>query len=134
MDEFAILTNRKRAMVALAHTVVFLGIAVRQFVVAAPAAGIWAPATVSVGTWSLCAIYALVSGILLWLFSISRGLMEKTYFALCSISAASGLLRTAAGDHVFHMGLYLRIVMLASAVLVGLLITRAHSEFVASGS
>jgi len=128
MSGFSILTNRKRAIVALVHSVVFLLIAVRQMVAANPAAGIWVPATVETGTWVLCAIFTIVSAILLWLLIISRGWMEKVYFGLCTVSATSGLLRTAAGDQAFHAGLYIRVVMLISAVLVGLLIVRAHSH------
>ena len=54
--------------------------------------------------------------------------MERFYFGSCTISASSGLLRTAAGDQAFHAGLYIRVVMLVSAVLVGLLIVRLHSR------
>jgi hypothetical protein len=54
--------------------------------------------------------------------------MEKFYFGFCTISATSGLARTAAGDQAFHAGLYIRVVMLISAVLVGLLIVRMHSR------
>jgi hypothetical protein len=129
MGGFSILTNRKRAIVALVHSVVFLLIAARQMVAANPAAGVWVPSIVSRGTWILCGIFALVSGILLLLLFISRGWMEKIYFALCTISATSGLLRTAVGDRGFHVGLYIRVVMLVSAVLVGLLIVRVHSEY-----
>ncbi len=128
MTGFSILTNRKRAIVALVHSVVFLLIAVRQMVAANPAAGIWVASTVSRGTWILCGIFTIVSSILLWLFVISSGWMEKFYFGLCTISASSGLVRTAAGDQTFHAGLYIRVVMLVSAVLVGLLIVRAHSQ------
>ncbi len=128
MGGFFILTNRKRAVVALAHSVVFLLIAVRQMVAANPTAGIWVASTVSRGTWILCGIFTLVSAILLWLLLISRGWLEKFYFGFCTISAMSGLLRTAAGDHAFHSGLCIRVVMLVSAVLVGLLIVRAHSR------
>lgn len=134
MDQFAILTNRRRAIVALAHSIVFLLIAVRQMIASSPATGIWIPSAVSRGTWILCGIFAAVSAILLWLFAISRGWMEKIYFGLCTVSATCGLLRTAAGDHAFHAGLYLRVVMLGSAVLVGLMIVRLHSEYAASGS
>jgi hypothetical protein len=95
MGGFSILTNRRRARVALVHSVVFLMIAVRQMVAANPAAGIWVLSMVSRGTWILCGIFALVSAILLGLFVISRGWMEKIYFALCTISATSGSLRTA---------------------------------------
>jgi hypothetical protein len=131
MGEFVILTNRKRAIVALVHSVVFLLIAARQLQVSAPAVGLWIPSRVTSGTWALCAIYAAVSTILLWLFMISRGRTEKLYFALCTISATSGLLRTALGDHAFHVGLYIRVFMLSTAVLVGIAIARSHSEFVA---
>lgn len=134
MRHFSILTNRKRAIVALVHSVVFLLIAVRQMVAATPAAGIWIASTVSRGTWILCAIFAIVSAILLWLLVISRGWMEKIYFAFCTVSATSGLLRTAAGDQTFHAGLYIRVIMLISAVIVGLLIVRTHSEYAAAGS
>ena len=127
MREFSILTNRKRAIVALIHSVVFLVIAFRQMVAATPAAGIWVPASVSTGTWVLCGIFTIVSGILLWLFLISRGWIEKLYFGMCTVSASSGLLRTAFGDQAFHAGLYIRVVMLSSAVLVGLLIVRMYS-------
>ncbi|HVM94304.1 MAG TPA: hypothetical protein VMT67_15885 [Terriglobales bacterium] len=127
MGEFTILTNRKRAIVALVHSVVFLVIAFRQMRAAAPAAGIWVLSAVSTGTWILCSIFVIVSAILLLLFIISRAKMEKLYFGMCTISASSGLLRTAAGDQVFHAGLYIRVVMLTSAVLVGLLILRMHS-------
>jgi hypothetical protein len=128
MSGYSILTNRKRAIVALVHSVVFLLIAVRQMVAATPAAGVWVTATVRPGTWILCGIFAIVSAILLWLLIISRGRMEKLYFGFCTISASSGLLRTAAGDQAFHAGLYIRVIMLISAVLVGLLIVRCHSQ------
>jgi hypothetical protein len=128
MGGFSILTNRKRAIVALVHSVVFLLIAVRQMVAANPAAGIWVASAVSRGTWILCGIFAIVSAILFWLLVISRGWMEKIYFGLCTVSASSGLVRTAAGDQTFHAGLYIRVVMLVSAVLVGLLIVRIHSR------
>jgi hypothetical protein len=132
MGEFAILTNRKRAIVALVHSVIFLLIAARQMQVSAPAAGIWIPSAVTSGTWVLCAIYVIVSAILTWLFTISRGWIEKVYFGLCTVSAASGLLRTVAGDHAFHVGLYIRVVMLSTAVFVGMAILRTHSDFAAS--
>ncbi len=128
MGRFSILTNRKRAVIALVHSVVFLLIAVRQMVASTPAPGILTRSAVSAGTWVLCAIFAIVSAILLWLLSIARGWMEKFYFAFCALSATSGLLRTAAGDQAFHAGIYVRVIMLVSAVLVGLLIVQTHSR------
>jgi hypothetical protein len=128
MGEFSILINRKRAIIALAHSLVFLLIAVRQMVAVSPAAGIWLASPVPRGTWILCGIFAIVSAILLWLLVISRGWMERFYFGFCTLSATSGLLRTAAGDQAFHAGVYIRVAMLVSAVLVGLLILRAHGR------
>jgi hypothetical protein len=128
MKTFAILTNRKRAIVALVHSVVLLLVAVRQMVAATPAVGVFLPSRVTTGTWILCGIFSIVCVILLWLLVISRGWMEKFYFAFCTASATSGLLRTAAGDQAFHVGIYVRVVMLVSAVFVGLLIVRAHSR------
>ncbi len=128
MGGFSILTNRKRAMVALVHSAVFLLIALQQMFVPKTAAGIWSPARVPLGTWILCGVFILVSGILLWLLLISCGWLEKFYFGLCTVSATSGLLRTAAGDQTFHAGLYIRVIMLVSAVLVGVLIVRQHSR------
>ena len=86
MGGFSILTNRKRATVALVHSVVFLLIAVRQMVAATPAAGVWSPSTVRPGTWILCGIFVIVPSILLWLLIISTGWMEKFYFGLCTVS------------------------------------------------
>lgn len=134
MGEFAILTNRRRAFIALAHSIVFLLIAVWQMIASSPAAGIWNRSAVPRGTWILCGIFTAVSAILFWLYAVSRGWMEKIYFGLCTVSASSGLLCTAAGDQAFHVGLYVRVVMLGSAVLVGLMIVRFHSEFAANNS
>ncbi|MFZ0292098.1 MAG: hypothetical protein WAL52_00725 [Candidatus Sulfotelmatobacter sp.] len=128
MGGFSILTNCKRSVVALVHSVVFLLIAVRQMVAANLSAGIWTASTVRPSTWILCGIFSIVSAILFWLFIISRGWMERFYFGFCTASAGSGLLRTAAGDQAFHAGVYLRVVMLVSAVLVGLMIVRKHSS------
>jgi hypothetical protein len=100
MSGFSILTNRRRAVVALVHSVVFLLIAVRQMMAANPAAGIWVSSTVSRGTWILCGIFAIVSSILLWLLLISRGWMEKFYFGFCTVSATSGLVRTRRAGRV----------------------------------
>ncbi len=127
MDAFSILTNRKRAIVALVHSAIFLGIAIRQMIGASPATGLLVT-PVATSTWVLCGIFTVVSSILLWLYLVSRGWMEKAYFGLCTVSASSGLIRTAFGDQAFHAGIYIRVAMLLSAVLVGLLIVRVHSR------
>lgn len=136
MDEFAILTNRKRAIIALVHSIVFLLIATWQLIAARPAQGMMAQSAAPTGTWALCGVYVVVSAVLLLLFAVSRVWIERAYFALCAASATSGLLRTVLGDHGFHSGRYLRVIMLMSAVIVGLMIARSHGvrgdQFVAS--
>ena len=92
MKAFGVLANRKRAVIALIHSIVFLGIAVHGFV--SPKAGVLHRSGAT-GDFILIAIYLVVASILVWLVNISRGLVERAYFALCAISASSGLLRTA---------------------------------------
>jgi hypothetical protein len=134
MGEFGILTNRKRAVIALLHSVVFLSLATWQATATARAQGMSGGVHVSSGTLVLCGIYVIVSAILLWLFAISRGWVEKLYFALCTVSAASGLLRTILGDHTFHAGRMIRVLLLMAAVIVGTIIVRAHSQLIAGKS
>ena len=128
MTEFAILTNRKRAVIALIHSVVFLGVALQGF--ASPKAGlVHGPAKTS--DMILAAIYVVVTSILAWLVGISRGVRERLYFALCVCSASSGLLRTIFGDARLPTAQYLRVGMLISAVLVGTWIWRSFSRVAA---
>lgn len=134
MDEFAILTNRRRALIALVHSIAFLVLATWQMAGRNPARGVFGFGHVAVGTWIVFAIYVLVSAILLWLFGISRGWVEKTYFGFCAIGATSGLLRILLGDQRFHSGRFLRVVMLTSAVVVGILIVRLHSVLIETKS
>ena len=124
MNDFGVLTNRKRAVIALIHSIVFLGIAFRGFV--SPKAGVLHRSGAS--DFILIAIYLIVASILVWLVSISRGLVERIYFALCAVSATSGLLRTVFGDHVVPPAQYLRVLMLSAAVGLGILIVRSHSR------
>jgi len=125
MNDFGVLTNRKRAVIALVHSIVFLGIASHGFV--SPKAGILhRPGTA--GDLILIAIYLIVASILVWLVGISRGLVERSYFAFCATSAISGLLRTIFGAGAVPPAQYLRVLMLSSAVGIGILIVRSHSR------
>jgi hypothetical protein len=128
MSEFGILTNRKRALVALIHSVIFLGIATHGFL--APKAGIL-HGPVAAGDLILIAIYTIVASILTWLVTISRCSRERVYFALCTTSATFGLLRTIFGDAALPPAQYLRVLMLTLAVLVGSMILRSLSRPVA---
>jgi hypothetical protein len=125
MNDFGVLNNRKRALIALIHSLVFWGIAIHGF--AAPKAGIVHGAAAA-GDSILIATYVLVASILAWLVSLSRCIREKIYFALCATSATFGLLRTTFGDASVPAAQYLRVIMLTSAVAVGTLILRAYSR------
>jgi hypothetical protein len=125
MNGLGVLTNRKRAIIALIHSIVFLGIAVHGF--AAPKHGILQGSR-SVGDFVLIAIYLIVASILGWLVTLSRGIRERMYFLLCAGSATSGLLRTVSGDLAIPAAQYLRVVFLSSAVLLGVLIVRSFAR------
>jgi hypothetical protein len=125
MRHFGVLTNRKRAVIALIHSIVFLGVAASGFV--SPKLGILHGNGVT-GDFVLIGIYLIVSSILLWLITISRGVVERMYFAVCAISAISGLLRTILGDHAVPPAQYIRVLMLTSAVAIGLGIVRYYSR------
>jgi hypothetical protein len=123
MNDVGVLTNRKRAVIALIHSIVFLGIASHGFV--SPKAGVLHRSGAA-GDFVMIAIYLVVASILVWLVTISRGLVERAYFALCAISASSGLLRTIFGDHGVPPAQYLRVLMLSAAVGLGVLIVRSY--------
>lgn len=125
MSEYGILTNRKRALIALIHSVVFLGVAMHGFV--SPKPGILRGSG-TLGDFVLIGIYLVVASILTWLVGISRCARERIYFALCAGSAASGLLRTILGDAAIPVAQYMRVLLLSCAVAVCLLIVRAFSR------
>jgi len=126
MNDFAILTNRKRALIALIHSVVFLGIASHGF--ASRKAGVILPGSGTASDFILIEIYLVVASILIWLATISRCARERIYFALCASSATFGLLRTVLGDATLPAAQYLRVIMLTSAVILGTLILRSFSR------
>jgi hypothetical protein len=127
MNEFGVLNSRKRALIALIHTFVFLGIAIHGF--ASPKVGVLrGPGTV--GDFVPLGIYLVVASILAWLVSLSRCVRERLYFALCATSATFGLLRTVFGDPALPVAQYMRVIMLSSAVAVGILIVRSFSRTV----
>jgi hypothetical protein len=64
MKAFGVLTSRKRAVIALIHSIVFLGIAFRGFV--SPKAGVLHRSG-AMGDFILIAIYLVVASILVWL-------------------------------------------------------------------
>ena len=127
MNDFGVLNSQKRAVIALVHSFVFLGVALHGFV--SPKAGILRSAG-AVGDFVLIGTYLVVASILAWLATISRCLRERVYFALCASSATFGLLRAIFGDSASPMAQYMRVIMLSSALGVGCLIVRSFSRSV----
>jgi hypothetical protein len=124
MESFSILNSRKRAVIALVHSVFFLAVAGIQAAVShAEPLSLYSPRAKGL---MLLAIYFIVTTVLLLLLRASDCTKEKLYFALCSGSAAFGLLRIVRGDQVLHVNA-MRVLCLGCAVLVGLLILRSHS-------
>jgi len=123
MNGYSILTNRKRAIVALVHSVAFLGVAGLGFLSTASPLRRGAPAS----AWAMVGVYTLVSAILLTLMGYSRNATERLYFAFCSCSASFGLLRQILGDPRMRAAVYVRVTALAIAVYICLRIVREHS-------
>ena len=124
MTEFAILNSRKRAIIALIHSVVFLGVATHGFL--SPKAGLLHRSGID-SEFLLVMIYMTVTAVLAWLVGISRGVRERFYFGLCTCSASFGLLRIVFGDASLPVAQYMRVLMLTSAVAVGSWILRAYA-------
>lgn len=125
MKSFGILTNRKRAIIALIHTVLFLCIAALQTALS-HASAFSLHGNKVVGGVVLLTIYTVVTTVLLILLNAADCATEKLYFALCATSAGLGFLRILLGDPVLHAGV-LRVLLLSCAVVVGTFILRTHS-------
>ena len=126
MADFAILSNRKRVLIALVHSVFFLALAVRGFASPKTAVSFHGP-----GHWGgivTLAIYGIVAGVLAWLAKIARCAKERIYFLLCVGSASFGFTRTLLGDSAVPPAQYLRVLMLVCAVVMGIWIFRGHAE------
>jgi hypothetical protein len=123
MKPYVILTNRKRSIIALIHSVVFASIALVSILRAAEVAPIWIKTTTSSRAITLI-IYLIVSSVLIVLFRVSRPAIEKLYFAFCASSASLGLLRNIIGDQNVPPARYFRFLMLLCAVLTGVIILR----------
>ncbi len=127
MNSYVILTNRKRALIALAHSIVFLALALRSVVrpstvtALASLSGTALKASIAI----LC-VYLVVTSILLLLTRISKLTNERLYFGLCATSAGFGLLRYWLGDPTIHVAIYIRAIALTLAVLLGLFIWLRH--------
>ncbi len=125
MDSFSILTNRKRAIIALVHTIIFLGVAALQTALSHAKAFSLHGDKVTGGI-VLLTIYSIVTTVLLVLLRYATHASERLYFGLCATSAGFGLLRVLLGDPALHAGV-LRVFLLSCAVVVGTVILRTHS-------
>jgi len=125
MDRFAIINNRKRAIIALIHSIFFLGVAAVQLAIshALPLSLRGERATAGM---ILLAIYLIVTTVLVVLLCYSACTRERLYFVLCAASAAFGLVRIVLGDPVLHANI-MRVLLLFCAVVVGSGILRTHS-------
>lgn len=128
MERYFVITNRKRAIIALIHSVFFLLVAIGGFLPPLRPPAVLTSEYEGFGaSVALLAIYGVVSAILLWLTLMSRCLRERLYFALCSSSAVAGLLRVYFGDAMFPAARWIRVTMLMAAAIVGFTILKAHS-------
>jgi hypothetical protein len=125
MHSFSILNSRKRAIIALIHTVVFLCVAALQTALT-NARAFSLHGDKVVGGIVLLSIYSIVTTVLLILLRYATHSSERLYFALCATSAAFGLVRILLGDPALHAGM-LRVCLLSAAVIVGFAILRMHS-------
>jgi hypothetical protein len=126
MRRYVILTNRKRAIIALVHTVAFLALAVATGAITVQSLHAGSRAS----AWIVAGIYLLVTLALLALTAISGSARERLYFACCTTSAGFGLARQLLGDQQVHAAVYVRVAMLACAVLLGVVILREHSALI----
>jgi len=128
METYGILNNRKRAIIALVHSFVFLGIAMMGLA-SAPKAGLFLPVRAfTTGNIAVFCVYLIVTSVLLTLIGYSKCSRERAYFAFCSASASVGLIRAMVGDPVSHVGPVARVLLLATAVVIGFVILSAHSQ------
>ncbi|HET9840061.1 MAG TPA: hypothetical protein VFR84_17675 [Candidatus Angelobacter sp.] len=130
MARFVILTSRKRAIIALVHTVFFLLLAVLTGLAVVRPLHRGAPPS----AWIIATIYVIVSGVLLVLTVLSGRGSERFYFGLCTGAAVFGLLRQLLGDEQMHVAVYIRVLMLACAVLIGFMILNRHSRPMAASA
>lgn len=126
MRSFVILTTRKRVIIALVHSVFFFALAVRGWMLPERDASLLWERDLAVTIGGV--VYTIVSGILVWLAAISASGKEKLYFAFCSASALTGLLRMVVGETRVPGGASIRVLMLGCAVAVGFMILRGYSQ------
>lgn len=127
MELFGVITNRKRAIIVLIHSVAFFLLAASGVGASRPGL-VHGPSSARIGGVLFAAMYLMVTSILLVLLKISVAAIERAYFLLCSGSAAVAFVRTLTGEFPLHAAQVLRTVLLGAAVVVATLIVRMHAE------
>jgi len=128
MRRYGILTNRKRAIIALVHTVAFLIVAAVTGMLTVRPLG----AASHASAWIVAGIYVAVTCVLLVLVAFSGNALERVYFGCCTTSAGFGLARQILGDAALPAAVYVRVAMLACAVVLGSMILRDRRTQAAS--
>ena len=133
MPQYSILNSRKRAIIALVHSIAFGLLATYQLAINHhPLPLIEAVTSHAVtphlaGPIAMTSIYLIVTVVLLILVRYSRANLERLYFAFCSSSAGVGLWRVTLGDPTLHFGSLFRVLMLGCAVITCTIVLRRHS-------
>ena len=130
MDRFAIINSRKRAIIALVHSVFFLGVAAVQLA-ASRALPLSVHGQRATSGLILLSIYLIVTSVLLVLLRFSACARERLYFGFCAASAGFGLVRIVLGDPALHANV-MRVLLLFCAVIIGSAILRTHSALPAT--
>jgi hypothetical protein len=126
---YFVITNKKRAIVALVHSIAFLGLAIAMY---KPPKAIGFATTAST---IMTVVYFIVTSILLWLTLASKVGKERLYFGLCATSAGFGLLRmVVASPLLATLAVFVRVSMLGMAVAVGVGLMRTHQRMEAPGN
>ena len=123
MPRYVILTNHKRAIIELIHTVAFLVLAALTGMLTVQALHSGSPRS----AWIMATVYLLVSVVLMILTVVSRATRERIYFSFCTASAGFGLARQLLGDEQMHIAVYVRVLLLMCAVVTCVMILREHS-------
>ncbi len=127
MNAYSILTHRKRAVIALIHSIAFGLLAAYQLAAGQqPKALIAAQPGHLGGPLAITVVYSVVSAVLWVLMKFSRAGLERLYFLFCASSATVGLLRVTLGDPTLRVGSLVRVLMLLSAIVTCTLIVREH--------
>jgi hypothetical protein len=128
MRRYVILSNRKRVIIALVHTVAFLLLAVYTGTLVVRPLHAGSP----VSGWIIAGVYAAVTTALLVLAAVSGNPIERVYFGLVTTSAGFGLARQIVGDAGIPIAIYVRVAMLTCAVVMGVAILREYGGGIAA--